>query len=126
VAEAGPRELLAETIEVEGGDAAEAERALDGAVDGVSDCGGLHLYPDVPRAVSEMARVLRPHGAVAGLTFRAHGGLAFAAIERTLRLGGITAFDFDRLGEEFARAGFGHWRWEGRSVIAWFSARRHG
>jgi ubiquinone/menaquinone biosynthesis C-methylase UbiE len=96
----------------------------DGAVQALSDCGGLHLYPDVPRAIKEMRRVLAPGGRIAGLTFRKPtSGLGRVAERLGSRLVGARAFDFDALGEEFRRAGFEDYRWEGSALIAWFSAR---
>lgn len=98
---------------------------VDGAFDAVSACGGLHLYPDVERAIAETFRVLRPGGRVAGLTFRSRPGLVHGAVERAIgRFGGVTAFDFDELGQRFERAGFADFRWQGTALIGWFSARR--
>ena len=96
----------------------------DGVVQAVSDCGGLHLYPDVPRAVSEMRRVLVRGGRIAGLTFRRpRSGVGRAAERLAARFAGARAFDFDALGDEFRKAGFEDYRWEGSALIAWFSAR---
>lgn len=95
-----------------------------GAVDAVASCGGLHLYPDVPRAIAEMRRALRAQGTVAGLTFLAHRDAVRDPLERAAsRLGLATAFDFDDLGRRFAEAGFSDWEWDGSGVVAYFAAR---
>jgi SAM-dependent methyltransferase len=96
----------------------------DASVDAISACGGLHLYPDVPRAIAEMRRVLRPGGVVAGLTFRR--APRARALSTTAELVGVRAFDFDELGETFRREGFGSYRWQGRRLVGWFSARAMG
>lgn len=97
----------------------------DASFDAVSACGGLHLYPDVERAIDESFRVLKPGGRIAGLTFRSQPGLARGLVERAAkRFAGVTSFDFDELGRRFERAGFTDWRWEGSPVAGWFAARR--
>jgi ubiquinone/menaquinone biosynthesis C-methylase UbiE len=95
----------------------------DDSVAGLSSCGGLHLYPDVPLAITEMARVLTPGRAAAGLTFVAHRGGWGRLARAAARALGIRAFDFDELGAGFAAAGFEGWRYSGRGLVAWFAAR---
>lgn len=96
----------------------------DRAARAFSSCGGLHLYPDVPKAISEMRRVLLPDTRIAGLTFRAPtSGVGRAAERLGAALSGARAFDFDALGADFRRGGFEGWRWEGRALIGWFTAR---
>jgi SAM-dependent methyltransferase len=92
------------------------------SVDAISTCGGLHLYPDVPAAIAEMRRVLRTGGVVAGLTFRRPAATP-ALVGEGLRFGGVRAFDFDALGGLFREQGFGDYRWHGRRLVGWFSAR---
>jgi SAM-dependent methyltransferase len=94
----------------------------DSSVDAVSSCGGLHLYPDVPRAIRELRRVLRPGGVVAGLTFRKPSGTP-PLTDAVLGWGGVRAFDFDALGETFREQGFVEYRWHGRRLVGWFTAR---
>jgi len=95
----------------------------DGVVQALSDCGGLHLYPDVPKAIQEMRRVLVRGKQIAGLTFRRPRSRAGRIAERLGSRLGARAFDFDALGDEFRRAGFDGYRWEGSALIAWFSAQ---
>jgi SAM-dependent methyltransferase len=96
----------------------------DASMDAVSNCGGLHLYPDPPRAVAEMRRVLVDGGRVAGLTFLAHPGRMFQKFESlALATTSARAFDFDELGALFEANGFRDYRWEGGRLIGWFRAR---
>jgi SAM-dependent methyltransferase len=95
----------------------------DGALDAAQSCGGLHLYPDVPRALGELRRVLRSGGAVAGLTALRHRGRLGRLEALGARPLAVTTFDFDQLGEEVRAAGFRAWRWQGRGVIGYFAAR---
>ena len=97
----------------------------DGACDAVSACGGLHLYPDVPRAVAESRRVLRSKGRIAGLTFRSlrSGSILESALQR---YAGVTAFDFRNLGQEFGQRGFSEWRHEEGGIVGYFSAQARG
>ncbi len=96
----------------------------DGAMDAVSDCGGLHLYPDVPRAIGEMARVLEPGRAVAGLTFLGHRGIVDRLERAVAGPLGVRTFDFDELGAQFEAVGFERWRHHGRGLIGWFTASK--
>jgi SAM-dependent methyltransferase len=50
---------------------------------------GLHCVPDPARAVAEMARVLKPGGALAGTILVTDAGPRYWAIRRTARLAGI-------------------------------------
>jgi SAM-dependent methyltransferase len=100
----------------------------DGGADAVSAPGGLHLYPDVPAAIGEMRRVLAPARRAAGLTFLAHdASAAWRLGDHVVRgIFGVQSFDFEELGEQFARGGFCDYRWHGRRLVAWFSARAAG
>jgi SAM-dependent methyltransferase len=96
-----------------------AEGSLDGAHAGAA----LHLWPDVPGALAEIARKLRPGGPFVASTF-------FTVNNRLLRLGqrvagrGITTqfFDEDRLCELFRRAGFADIRVKRRASLGLISA----
>jgi ubiquinone/menaquinone biosynthesis C-methylase UbiE len=95
----------------------------DASMDAVSNCGGLHLYPDPPRAIAEMRRVLVARGRVAGLTFRSHPARAFQKFESlALATASARAFDFDELGRLFEANGFRDYQWEGGRLIGWFRA----
>jgi SAM-dependent methyltransferase len=93
----------------------------DATFDAVSACGGLHLYPDVPRALAETFRVLRPGGRVAGLTIRTLPGPFAPLVARAM---GVRAFDFDALARDFERAGFARYCWEGGRLLGYFRAER--
>lgn len=95
----------------------------DESMDAFSSCGGLHLYPDLRRAVVEMRRVLAFGGRVAGLAFAASPDLSGRVVEEAARqVSGINALDFEHLSEDFAAAGFRRWQWEKRGFVAYFSA----
>jgi SAM-dependent methyltransferase len=72
----------------------------------VNCCGALHLFPDVSRAVGEVARVLRPGGRFAAAVFRRREGrlAAWATRVRRLRFG-VDAFRPADLGAQLAGAG---------------------
>jgi hypothetical protein len=69
-----------------------------------------------------MARVLKPGGAVAGLTFRRPPALAPAAdwLQRAL---GMHALDLEQLAGQFRAAGFREFEHEGRALVGYFRAR---
>lgn len=75
--------------------------------DVVNCCGALHLFPDVPRALAEVHRVLRPGGRLTLAVFRRAEGRA-EEVARRLRkqLLGVDAFTPDGLGHELEEAGF--------------------
>jgi len=78
-----------------------------GCFDAVSCCGALHLFPDVPRALSEIRRVLAPGGRFAAAVFREGeraGELRAAAFRR--RVFGVEAFTRDGLERDLGEAGF--------------------
>ena len=61
----------------------------DGAFDLVVSFTGLHCFPDPERAVSELARVLRPGGVLTGSTLLNDSGIQHAPIRRVGRLAGL-------------------------------------
>src|SRR5206468_7066067 len=96
----------------------------DGVLDAVGSFGGLHLYPDVPKAIAEMRRVLTPGGRVGGLTFRSHRDPLSRALEALAqRSAGVTGIDMERLSGQFAAHGFADFRAEGRLAVGYFTAR---
>ncbi len=65
----------------------------DAAFDVVNCCGALHLFRDLPAALAEVARVLRPGGRFTAAAFRRRpGGLAARAARLRRRLFGLEAF----------------------------------
>jgi ubiquinone/menaquinone biosynthesis C-methylase UbiE len=95
----------------------------DRSMDAVSTCGGLHLYPDVPQAIAEMARVLAPNGPIAGLTFQTPAQLRWAA-PWVRRATGMNALEMNSLAESFRAAGFEAWSAEGSALVGYFAAAR--
>ena len=76
--------------------------------DVVNCCGALHLFPDVPRVLREIERVLRPGGRFTVAAFRRSVGriAAFRATARR-RLYGIDAFTPEELESRLVEAGLG-------------------
>jgi len=76
--------------------------------DAVNCCGALHLFPDVPRALAEIARVLAPGGRFTAAVFRR--GESDADERRALRRErslGVHAFSRPELVGLLASAGLG-------------------
>jgi ubiquinone/menaquinone biosynthesis C-methylase UbiE/uncharacterized protein YbaR (Trm112 family) len=73
----------------------------DRMFDAVNCCGALHLFPDAPKAVSEVARALRPGGRFTAAVVRESG-----AGSRRMRDIGVHAFRSGELEETLERAGF--------------------
>jgi ubiquinone/menaquinone biosynthesis C-methylase UbiE len=75
--------------------------------DGVNCCGALHLFPDVPRVLHEVQRVLKPGGCftVAAVHQRG-GGLAALGAAYRRRIFGVAAFTPAGLESHLVRAGF--------------------
>ena len=74
--------------------------------DVVNCCGALHLFPDVPRALREIHRVLRPSGRFTVATFRRSEG-RFAEVRAAVRrrLYGLDAFSPNDLESRLREAG---------------------
>jgi ubiquinone/menaquinone biosynthesis C-methylase UbiE len=79
----------------------------DALFDGVNCCGALHLFPDVPRVLSEVHRVLKAEGYLTLALFR-RSDTALARLRNKLRryVTGISAFAFADLSGQLADAGF--------------------
>lgn len=77
-----------------------------GCFDLVNCCGALHLFPDVPRALAEVVRVLVPGGRFTVAAFRLRGD-AVSKLAGSLRrrLIGVDAFVPDELGARLTGAG---------------------
>jgi SAM-dependent methyltransferase len=70
-------------------------------------CGALHLFPDVPRALAEIRRVLSPGGRFAAAVIRrAEGASAERQARRRERALGVHAFTRAELAALLAGAGF--------------------
>lgn len=80
------------------------------AFDAVNCSGGFHQLPDLPRAIGQLARVLKPGGRLAASTFARppsaagdsqRGGLHFVDLERlraTLQSAGFTDYEYEMAG----------------------------
>jgi len=96
----------------------------DASIDAISACAGLHLFPDPDGAISEMRRVLRPGGRVAGLVFIRQTQPVRRLIQAAVkRVSGMISFDFDELGRRFEARGFTDWQWHRAGIIGYFQAR---
>lgn len=81
-----------------------AERRFDV----VNCCGALHLFPDLPRVLGHVTRVLKPGGRFTIAAFRKRAGaLAEHAVRLRRRVTGIDAFRPDELALQFTQAGLG-------------------
>ena len=77
----------------------------------VNCCGALHLFPDLTRVLTEIARVLAPGGRFTAAAFRRRDGrLAQWATRVRRRRLGIDAFHPDELSARLAAAGLGEIR----------------
>jgi len=78
-----------------------------GSFDVVNCCGALHLFPDVPRALAEIHRVLADGGRFTAAVFRqGEGEVAARRAWRRERALGLHAFTRTELAERLAHAGF--------------------
>jgi SAM-dependent methyltransferase len=80
----------------------------DASLDGVSCCGALHLFPDLPRVLSEILRVLKPGGRFALGMSRRLGGLLGDMEMVATTWSGLTARSGDELRSLLEGAGFGN------------------
>jgi ubiquinone/menaquinone biosynthesis C-methylase UbiE/uncharacterized protein YbaR (Trm112 family) len=71
------------------------------AFDAVNCCGALHLLPDVPKAIGEVARVLQPEGRFTAAVFRQPGAAGHRG-----RGVGVHAFRTGELEQILEQAGF--------------------
>jgi SAM-dependent methyltransferase len=93
------------TLRLVRGDALRLPFASD-RFDVVNCCGALHLFPDVDRALAEMARVLRPGGRLTLAAFRrGEGAVARARARLRRRLYGLDAFGPAELARRLVSAG---------------------
>lgn len=73
----------------------------------VNCCGALHLFPDVPRVLGEVHRVLKPGGCFTVAAVRQHGG-SLAALDAAVRraIFGVSAFAPAALTARLTQVGF--------------------
>ena len=87
------------------GDAAELPFE-SGGFDAVNCCGALHLFPDLPRVLAEVSRVLRAGGSFTAAVFRrSENGVGARISQAWSRYIGLQRFTPQSLGEYLARAG---------------------
>ena len=78
-----------------------------GCFDVVNCCGAVHLFPDIPRALAEIQRVLAPGGRFTSAVFRRGPSDRDARrAERRERMMGVHAFTRDEYEARLAQAGF--------------------
>ena len=75
----------------------------------VNCCGALHLFPDAPRVLAEVRRVLAPGGCFTTAAFaRPRGQLSARVNAVRQRLTGLNAFRPEELTSQLTAAGFGN------------------
>lgn len=95
----------------------------DDAFDGVACCWALHLFPDVPAALSEVRRVLAPGGRFAGVTLTGGGPLGLpGARTAARRIPGVRTFDPGELRASLMDAGLATVEFERRGAALFFGA----
>lgn len=78
-----------------------------GSFDVVNCCGAVHLFPDIPRALAEIQRVLAPGGRfTAAVIRRGSDERAARWAQRRERVLGVHAFTRDEYAERLSDAGF--------------------
>lgn len=80
----------------------------DAALDCVNCCGALHLFPDVPRVLAEVARVLKPGGRFTCGTTRRLDGMSGSVETRMTAWSGVTYRSSEELKSLLEGAGFGN------------------
>jgi len=95
--------------------------------DVVNCCGALHLFPDVPRALAEVHRVLVEGGRfTAAVIRRGEGDREARRARRRERAVGVHAFTRVELGELLAQAGFSAARFPHEQGLWMISAAQKG
>ncbi|AHH19046.1 methyltransferase domain-containing protein [Nocardia nova SH22a] len=88
--------------------------------------GGFHAFPDLPKALRELARVARPGARLTASTFAATGDDAFRTPKRWAgNLFGLNFVAIDALGGDLSAAGFTDYEWtRPRAAFGYLSATR--
>lgn len=105
--------------------AADDLRFGDDGFDAVACCWALHLFPDVAAALTEIGRVLKPGGRLAGTTLTDGYGLGQPCVREGLRHAvGAHVFDAGDLRSRLREAGFGPVEFERFGAALFFGAVR--
>lgn len=92
--------------------------------DRVACCWALHVFPNPRAALSEVHRVLRPGGLLAGTTIVERGPLRVPGVRELARgMVGAEPFTVADLRERLARAGFADLKFDRRGAALFFRAR---
>lgn len=96
----------------------------DSMFDRVNCSGGFHAFPDLPRALREIARVARPDAHLTASTFAYASGDRFAGARQLAQSAlGLHFVPLDLLGDQLHAAGFDNYKWTKRGgAFAYCSA----
>ncbi|MEZ0364582.1 class I SAM-dependent methyltransferase [Mycobacterium sp. pUA109] len=85
---------------------------VDGSVDRINCSGGFHQFPDLPKALAELARVAKPRSTLTASTFaRGPADRRSALKHLSNRLFSLHFVALDELGSQLERAGFDRYQW---------------
>ena len=97
----------------------------DDFFDAACCAGALHLFPDTVKALKEIARVLKPEGPLAVMTFTRRRFLKYRFVYEHLKKDhGASIFEIDELAEWLEEAGFKDFKPEIYGSMLLFSTRK--